>query len=1378
MSSDKPNYNALSSMVIACRKRLNDDITDQLQGIFGLHPDGTVLPVNSLGHLTDLEKDIAENLRRLLEYLMAAEIDPEKIRRITAYQRMVREIGFTVLNRLAALRMCEERGLVIECVRKGMASDGFQLFDQLTGGTLGTRYQTYRVFLENLFDELSIDLGVLFDRTTPHSQVFPTERCLEDVLGLINDPELYHLWTEDETIGWIYQFYNDKKERKEMRDTPPRNSRELAVRNQFFTPRYVVEYLTDNTLGHTWYEMMQGKTRLKEECKYLVRRPIEIFLGMGEDAPENPEADADFSREELLKQPVYIPFRPKKDPREIKILDPACGSGHFLLYCFDLLETIYEEAWADSSMPAFNKTEKSISQDYHDLKELKREIPGLILRYNLYGIDIDPRACQIATLALWLRAQRSYREQGLKVAKRPLITKSNIICAEPMPGKKEMLEDFVGELRPKVLGQLVRVIFEKMKQVGETGFLLKIDLEISEIVSEARKQYREEFEYATDKNGNRLLFTKAQIRNASDNGQPRIDFSDFSDEQFWNEAEARVVSALCDYAHHVSNGEVLARRLFVEDTEQGFAFIDICRERFDVVLMNPPFGEASPSTIDYLYSLYPTWNKNLLCAFIERGWEISSPLGMVGVIYDRTAIVKSTYEDFRRRVLIPDNRLAALADLGWEVLDANVEVTTSVLRHSSSGTGLFVDARNDSVYEKRERIKNAIKNLSLGHMTKDVVLVNPNTFRSLPNAVIGYDFYDFLIEAFKESLSLASSGYIAFTGHQVRTEKHFRLWWETSTISPPFFIARLFNGAGFSPVVASMRDIIISEVELENLPRESTTNLRNKDKHLLPGICYGKRGEYFCVHVLPRGFYFSLEGLAIPVLDEFKVLEIIGVLNTPLARASINKFCGQHKTSGYINLFPFRSFNNLSGTRKCIMDVIQMQILCRQFDETQSVFSGFLLGNSIADYANQMTKAIENTHRTSIECETFCHEESLRAYRVSIKERELLESFRSRQPKLESPIEDADISAQCKWLASHSVISHAIGCIYGRWDIRIAKDQTLAPKLQNPFDPLPICSPAMLISPDGLSARYGSIVSEEWLRARPDVNFLPPEGSVKQPTIPDSKYPINIKWDGILVDDPDHSSDIVRRARMALGFLWVERADDIEQEVCELVGERELRDYFHKPSGFFQDHLKRYSKSRRQAPIYWPLSTASGNYTLWIYYHRLSSDTLYTSVNKYVNPKIAEVERQIGQVDVQLQKTSGREATNLRNHLNNLKSLQSELNDFKEELLRVAGLPYKPNLNDGVIINAAPLHKLFRLPKWARDTKACWEKLEKGEYNYAHLAYTIWPDRVREVCKKDHSIAIAHDLEGLYLENQGKLEKPGKSRLVKRGVSIAKDGGR
>lgn len=156
------------------------------------------------------------------------------------------------------------------------------------------------------------------------------------------------------------------------------------------------------------------------------------------------------SQEERLRAPAFIPYRAPKDPRELRILDPACGSGHFLLYCFDLLQTIYEEAYDDETLG------EDLREDYPGRDEFRRAVPGLILRHNLHGVDIDVRATQIAALALWLRAQRAYGELGLKDDERPRITRSNIVCAEPMPGEHEMLEEFARSLEPTVLGQLDR----------------------------------------------------------------------------------------------------------------------------------------------------------------------------------------------------------------------------------------------------------------------------------------------------------------------------------------------------------------------------------------------------------------------------------------------------------------------------------------------------------------------------------------------------------------------------------------------------------------------------------------------------------------------------------------------------------------------------------------------------------------------------------------------------------------------------------------------------------------------------------------------------------------------------------------------------------
>ena len=197
-----------------------------------------------------------------------------------------------------------------------------------------------------------------------------------------------------------------------------------------------------------------------------------------------------------------------------------------------------------------------------------------------------------------------------------------------------------------------------------------------------------------------------------------------------------------------------------------------------------------------------------------------------------------------------------------------------------------------------------------------------------------------------------------------------------------------------------------------------------------------------------------------------------------------------------------------------------------------------------------------------------------------------------------------------------------------------------------------------------------------------------------------------------------------------------------------------LVDYIQKPNGFFARHLAQYSLSGRQAPIYWPLSSASGEYIVWVYYPKLSSQTLYTAINDFVEPKLKQVDS-----DVSILRNKG--AARSREDEKQFEALQTfelELFELRDTLLKLAPT-YKPNQDDGVQITAAPLWPLFRHKPWQKVLKDTWIELENGDYDWAYLAMNYWPDRVREKCKTDKSLAIAHGLEKLYVELEAKPKK-------------------
>ena len=1342
MSFDKDTRNLLAKTITACRRRLTEDVADQLRGDFGLHTDGTILALDELTHLSPDQTAAARRLRDLLDHYTVGAAGKESDRRRAAYERMVLEISFTILNRLAALRLCEERGLVIECVRKGTASDGFRLFERISGGALGGRYDTYKVFLESLFDEFALDLGVLFDRMTPQSAVFPSERCMEDVLAELNKPELTHLWSEDETIGWVYQyFYSDDDRNKAGRGKrPPLNSFELAVRNQFFTPRYVVEFLTDNTLGCIWYEMRKGDTALRDDCRYLVKRSSEIFLTPGDKAPAMEENEADFTQDELLKKPVHIEHRAKKDPRELRVLDPACGSGHFLLYAFDLLERIYEEAWEDPESPKSEFTGRTLRDEFETLENLKRDMPRLIIEHNLHGIDIDPRAVQVAALALWLRAQKTWKNLGIKAAGRPTVAKSNIVTAEPMPGEEDMRHEFSAGLKPRVLGQLVDVVFDKMKLAGEAGSLLKVEEEIKEAVTVAKKQWLE-----NPKLDQQLLFPGMADPRPKQQ-ELRFDLKGITDERFWEQAEDRILEALKEYAERAENGHMIRRQLFAEDAARGFAFIDLCRKRYDVVLMNPPFGSATHGTKAWFRSKYPTAGENLSVGTIQQSLRRLTDDGMVGLIGDLPWLQQSEYAKFRKALLKKES-LKLFGELGWGILGTDVEVAVAIFTRKKNLTTIF--ANIVGVENQAHELISVYKN------PKQHIIRHLRAFSVIENCPFAYQISKILLDSFKKRLFLSRTLFEGYGGVAAsESNRVFRCWWEVESkkigYNQPWAFCQ--NGTPYSPLYYPTYFVIRSDAgKFTNVKSYPNARTPNSEKYWMPGLAYGKRTGDMYTYPLPAEQVITWEGQALFPVSMLHSWQSLALTNSSLYSRLSNLVAGQHKYAGYLNTICFDT-SQLKDMKEHAISGYQSIRKIDELNELSHAFTPFILANGFLKRTLDriVTQAEDNaTAQLGAIDEAVCASASEPLYRER------------RPPSGGSYLSAITDLAPSPITYVKFVVSFLFGCVFGRWDVRLAMDPSLAPNLADPFDPLPVCPPGMLVSPNGVPAESGRIASEEWLRSRPDTHTLTPEG-LGYLTIPDDDYPLSVSWDGILVDDPGgingwsingtphpHRDDIVRRLHEVLDLLWKDKALEIEQEVCDILSVSGLRDYFRRPGGFFQDHLKRYSKSRRKAPIYWPLSTASGSYTLWFYYHRLTDQTLYGTVNRYVEPKIAEVERCLPRIEDKLRAVSGREATLLRDRLNETQTFLGELRDLREELLRIATLPYKPNLNDGVIINAAPFHSLFRLRSWANDTENVWGKLENGDYDWAHLAYIIWPDQVREACKKDRSIAIAHGLEDI-----------------------------
>ncbi len=630
MAFDQSTRNRLQKLVSDCRRLLSDEFSIQLQQTYGIDPNsGEVASLERLTHLSDRDRQTAQLLRETLAHYLAVDED-DKAHRIAVIDRVIREQAFTVLNRLAALLMMEARGLLVAAVvSQGQQSQAFELYKMVAGSTLGETGESYRTFLFSLFDEFAIDLPTLFDRYAAQGRLFPREPALLAVLAALNHHEIQPLWAEDETIGWIYQYFNSKEERKAMRDASqaPRNSRELAVRNQFFTPRYVVEFLVDNTLGRLWFNATGGQTELRERCQYLLVKP-----------DEQPQASIRL-----------------RDPRTFKLLDPACGSMHFGLYAFDLFLQLYQEAWdweqthGPGSLDVSTQPNADLlplSHTYADREAYLRDVPRLIVEHNIYGVDIDPRAAQIASLALWLRAQRAWHDAGVKAQQRPDVGRGHVVAAVAPPTERDLREQFATNLDPRD-AELFEKTLQLLKGLPELGVLLQVERELPSLIRQV---------YIGIGTG---LFAAEE-------------------QESWEQAEARLRAALVEFAQAAKS--TYQGRLFAQDALEGLRLIDLCREVFDVVVMNPPFGALAANTKDRLVKTYPRSKNDLLAIMVERGLELLRTGGRIGAITSRTCFFLSSFQKWREEIVLGIAKPEVMADLGHGVMDdAMVEAAAYVL---------------------------------------------------------------------------------------------------------------------------------------------------------------------------------------------------------------------------------------------------------------------------------------------------------------------------------------------------------------------------------------------------------------------------------------------------------------------------------------------------------------------------------------------------------------------------------------------------------------------------------------------------------------------------------------------------------------------------
>lgn len=491
-----------------------------------------------------------------------------------------------------------------------------------------------------------------------------------------------------------------------------------------------------------------------------------------------------------------------------------------------------------------------------------------------------------------------------------------------------------------------------------------------------------------------------------------------------------------------------------------------------------------------------------------------------------------------------------------------------------------------------------------------------------------------------------------------------------------------------------------------------TAELHGSEHYFRPGLTWPRRTGGLSFRALPAGCIFGDKGPAAFVAGDVPqdILALSAMLNSrafaylvgiQLARTEL----AQSYEVGLIQRTPVPDLTP-DGAVALAALARRAWSLKRALDTVTETSHAFVLpallqvdGESLAERAAAWSQRVAETEAELVQIQAEIDDRCFALYDIDGEDRRQIEHGVGEAA--DAPIATPDEEAASDELPEPTdpapltavLLSWGVGVAFARFDLRLASGERPIPSEPEPFDPLPGRLPGMV--PEG-----------DEPADRPD----------------------------ILVDDEGHAADLAARARAVAERVQVDAPEN-------------LRGWLVKD--FFPLHIRMYSKSRRKAPIYWQLATPSAGYSVWLYIHAFSKDTLFRVQTYYVAPKFDHEERRLEALI--LEQRDGATATE-RKALAEQQTLVEELRVFLAEVKRVAPL-WNPNLDDGVIINFAPLYRLVPQHKpWQKELKKTWDALCDGKYDWAHLAMHLWPERVVPKCAKDRSLAIAHDLENAFWE--------------------------
>lgn len=851
------------------------DLEQRLAAI-GVRRDRDSVPVDELGHLTEEDRQA----RRVVDaYLKLREEAGDD--RTEAVAEFVRETAYTWANRLLALRCMEARELIDAVILQqeaygGRSLEHHRLAQRQPELCAGPDDGLFAV-LDKVFREQAARLPMLFDPEAPGVTLRPSPAALKDCLGLLSldvgtlDKYRIRLADDDagadpasvfaapDALGWAYQYWNtEEKDRVFERVRTVKGAKiagaDIIPATQLYTESYMVKFLVQNSLGATWLGM-HPESRLAEGWEYYVK-------------------DAD-------RAPVE-----KKPASEITFLDPACGSGHFLLEAFDLLYSMYEEEAAHgwSQFPTPNPQSLTPAQ-----------ICDAILTKNLFGIDIDARAVQIAEVVLWMRAaERAFDYQGVP---------ANLVAATGSHLKGEAWEEFLaGFEREPSVARVLRRFSVSMEHIDEIGSLARPAEDLQEIICEEHATWERQVREQREAN-----FLFPEMRSEALSGQ--LPFHEISDDEFGHRLFNRARMALDGFTKMARERGEFDDQMLAGEARAGFRLMDLLSRRYDVVAANPPYmgsGNMGKAIKLHVERVLKPGKGDLYAAFILRNSQLAKSAGRVAMVTQQSWMFLKSFLSLRivRAAeciggILGETSIEAIAQLGryafTEIGNAAVSPVLFVLRSGPLPDGHRIWAcRLTSPRPAPEQAK-LLREACSGYGEDPTSNRNQFTplqaaFCELPEGQLLYWLSDKCLALLK-GRTLADVAQVAEPTTTGNSERFFRGWWECNIGERWRWASR---GGGHRKWTGLKNWVIDWEFDGARIRSVSGSYLRNVELMFRTGLTYTEAAYgAFAVRELRKDECFAKSGPGIVPLNG-NVSQIAAILNSRvssyLLRASARSF--------------------------------------------------------------------------------------------------------------------------------------------------------------------------------------------------------------------------------------------------------------------------------------------------------------------------------------------------------------------------------------------------------------------------------------------------------------------------------------------------------